>query len=148
MNPRRHQNDTKTFAELTFAEQAKAMNMNALQFRKQLAAHLRRAEEERQSPREVLNARLNLLQNILGTYADQVKEPTISIQFDESSEPPTPPSAITTEIEDWFMCLQCHVRRSIKEANMNSESMGFICDSCYLSNPPMSHVDSTLDEIN
>jgi hypothetical protein len=87
MNPRRHQNDTKTFAELTFEEQVKAMNMNALQFRKQLKAHLRRADEEGRSRREVLNARLDLLRNILDTYADEVREPAISIQFANDAEP-------------------------------------------------------------
>jgi hypothetical protein len=87
MNPRRHQNDTKTFAELTFEEQVKAMNMNALQFRKQLRAHLRRADEEGRSRRAVLNARLDLLRNILDTYADEVREPAISIQFAKDAEP-------------------------------------------------------------
>jgi hypothetical protein len=87
MNPRRHQNDSKTFAELTFEEQVKAMNMNALQFRKQLQAHLRRAAEEGRSRREVLNARLDLLRNILDAYADEVNEPTISIHFAKDAEP-------------------------------------------------------------
>lgn len=85
MNPRRHQNDTKTFAELTFEEQAKAMNMNALQFRAQLRAHLRRAAKEARPRREVLNTRLNLLRNILDEYADQAKEPMISIKFSKGS---------------------------------------------------------------
>jgi len=44
MNPKRHKDDTKTFEELTFQEQAKTMNMTALQFRKQLKAHLRRPQ--------------------------------------------------------------------------------------------------------
>lgn len=153
MNSRRHQNDTKYFAELTFEEQAKAMNMNALQFRKQLAAHLRRADEEGKSTRDVLKTRLNLLRKILEAYTDQVKEPTISIQFVKGLEPPPPPSdpansdTLATEVEDVFLCSQCHVRRSIREANIGADSLSFICDSCYLSNPPISHVDSTLDEI-
>lgn len=68
MNPRRHKDDTKTFEELTFQEQAKAMNMTALQFRKQLTAHLRRANEEGRPRGEVLTGRLGLLQRILEKY--------------------------------------------------------------------------------
>jgi hypothetical protein len=92
MNPRRHQDDTKTFAELTFEEQAKAMSMRALQFRQELHAHLRRADEEGRVLRDVLNARLNLLRNILAFYADQLKEPTSSVHVRTGSEPHTPPS--------------------------------------------------------
>lgn len=65
MDPRRHKGDTKTFEELTFQEQAKAMNMTALQFRKQLTAHLRKAAEEGRSTSEVLRTRLQLLERIL-----------------------------------------------------------------------------------
>jgi hypothetical protein len=68
MNQRRHQRDTKTFEQLTFVEQVKAMNMNALQFRKQLEAHLRRADEEGRNRSEVLNTRLDLLRNIISAY--------------------------------------------------------------------------------
>jgi hypothetical protein len=68
VNPRRHKDDTKTFEELTFQEQAKAMNMTALQFRRQLTAHLRRAGEEGRPQAEVLSARLGLLQRILEKY--------------------------------------------------------------------------------
>src|SRR5688572_1201150 len=137
MNPRRHQQDTKTFAELTFEEQVKAMNMNALQFRKQLTAHLRRADEEGRSRLEVLNTRLNLLRNILDEYAEQVKEPTLSVQFKRLT-PFTTPAASEVGADqtvDTFMCSECHVRRSRKEANMSADGMSFICDSCYLANP-------------
>ena len=68
MNPRRHKDDTKTFEELTFQEQSKAMNMTALQFRKQLTAHLRRADKEGRPRAEVLTGRLGLLQRILEKY--------------------------------------------------------------------------------
>jgi hypothetical protein len=68
VKPRRHKGDTKTFEELNFQEQAQAMNMTALQFRKQLAAHLRRANEEGRSPSEVLRSRLQLLERILAEY--------------------------------------------------------------------------------
>lgn len=74
MNPRRHKSDTKTFEELSFQEQAKAMNMTALQFRKQLAAHLRRADEEGRSRGEVLAGRLGLLQRILEKYDGKVRK--------------------------------------------------------------------------
>ena len=70
MQPRRHQNDTKTFEELSFEEQTKAMNMTALQFRKQLTAHLRRANEEGRSEQDVLRKRLKLLKNILDEHQD------------------------------------------------------------------------------
>jgi hypothetical protein len=129
------------------------MSMVALQFRNQLEAHLRRADKEGRSSRDILSTRLTLLRKILESYADQVKEPTISIQFVKNLEPPTPPSdatasdALATEVEDVFMCSQCHVRRSIREENIGADGLSFICDSCYLSNPPISHVDSTLDEI-
>ena len=65
MQSRRHKGDTKTFEELTFQEQAKAMNMTALQFRKQLNAHLRRAEEEDRSRKAVIRSRLGPLKSIL-----------------------------------------------------------------------------------
>lgn len=85
MNSKRHQNGTKTFVQLTFEEQAKAMNMTALQFRKQLHAHLRRADEEGRSRLEVLSTRLNLLRRILDTYAQEIRQPTLSIHFCEGS---------------------------------------------------------------
>ncbi len=68
MNPRRHKGDTKTFEELNFQEQAQAMNMTALQFRKQLTAHLRRADEEGRPRDQVVSARLALLQRIVEEY--------------------------------------------------------------------------------
>ena len=68
MNPRRHKGDTKTFEELSFAEQVKAMNMTALQFRKQLNAHLRRAKAEDRDGDAILDKRLGLLEGILGDF--------------------------------------------------------------------------------
>ncbi len=61
MNPR-HKNDTAEFKDLDFQGQARAMNMTALQFRKQLKAHLRRAGEKRERTLEV---RLGLLRRII-----------------------------------------------------------------------------------
>jgi len=69
MNPRRHKGDTKTFEELTFQEQAKAMNMTALQFRKQLTAHLRRADAEGRASQRIARSRLRLLERILQDFA-------------------------------------------------------------------------------
>jgi len=51
-------------------EQAKTMNMTALQFRKQLEAHLRRASDEGRARDAVLKSRLGLLQRILNHYQD------------------------------------------------------------------------------
>lgn len=67
-NIRRHQNDTKTFEELTFKEQAQAMNISAIRFRRQLDAHLRRANKEGRCEKDVLKGRLGLLEGILRTY--------------------------------------------------------------------------------
>ncbi len=61
---RRHKNDTKAFDELTFREQAQAMNMTALQFRKQLNAHLRQVEDPLKRE-EILDKRLTLLERII-----------------------------------------------------------------------------------
>ncbi len=43
---RRHQDDTKTFEELTFAEQAKAINIRIVGMERSIRAHLRRATQE------------------------------------------------------------------------------------------------------
>jgi hypothetical protein len=69
MNPKRHKGDTKTFEELTFQEQTKTMNMTALQFRKQLTAHLRRAEAEGRASKRIVRTRLRLLESILQDFA-------------------------------------------------------------------------------
>jgi hypothetical protein len=69
LNPKRHKGDTKTFEELTFREQTQAMNMTALQFRKQLVAHLRRANEEGRFRDQIVRRRLKLLERILQDFA-------------------------------------------------------------------------------
>jgi hypothetical protein len=46
------------------------MNMTALQFRKQLAAHLRLADRDGRDRDAVLKSRLGLLQRILDHYQD------------------------------------------------------------------------------
>ena len=76
MVPRRHKGDSKTFEELTFEEQAKAMNMNALQFRKQLRAHLRRAKKEGRDEGDVLRVRLDLLNHILADFP--LQQPSVA----------------------------------------------------------------------
>lgn len=43
---RRHKGDTKTFEELTFAEQSKAINIRLVGLKRSIAAHLRRATSE------------------------------------------------------------------------------------------------------
>lgn len=43
---RRHQNDTKNFDELTFSEQAKAINIRIVGLQRCIVAHERRAEKE------------------------------------------------------------------------------------------------------
>ncbi len=60
-----HKNRTKTFEELTFQEQAKVISMTALQFRKQLRAHLKRAKEEQRDVKQIREARLDLLRRIV-----------------------------------------------------------------------------------
>ena len=43
---RRHQNDTKTFEELTFAEQAKAINIKVVWFLDATRNHIRKCAQE------------------------------------------------------------------------------------------------------
>jgi hypothetical protein len=66
---------------LTYNEQVLAMNMTALQFRKQLAAHLRRAQQEDREVEDVLRVRLGLLRKILDDFPEQ----RISIQFSKAT---------------------------------------------------------------
>jgi hypothetical protein len=79
MNSRRHKTATKSFEELTFKEQNHAMNRNALEFRKQLTAHVRKAKEEGHCTQKVLTGRLRLLDRIFGHYAHEIDKPAISV---------------------------------------------------------------------
>jgi hypothetical protein len=79
LNARRHKTVTKTFEELTFKEQNHAMNRNALEFRKQLTAHVRKAKAEGRCTKEVLTGRLRLLDRIFGHYANEIEKPGISV---------------------------------------------------------------------
>jgi hypothetical protein len=62
---------------MTFKEQNHAMNRNALQFRRQLAIHLRTAKAHGRSPKEVLNGRVRLLGHIFKNHAKEI-ETTVS----------------------------------------------------------------------
>lgn len=65
-SPRRHQGDTKTFEELTFAEQAKSINIHDVGLEHSIRAHLRRANRERRDVTQVGNKCKNQLRRLLG----------------------------------------------------------------------------------
>ena len=73
LNVRRHKIVTKSFEDLTFKEQNQAMNRNALQFRKQLNAHVRKAKAEGHCEKEVVKGRIRLLNRILGHHAAELQ---------------------------------------------------------------------------
>jgi hypothetical protein len=78
LSSRRHHTVKKSFEELTFEEQNHAMNRNALQFRRQLTAHVRKAKAEGHCTKELLNSRLRLLDRIFGHYAKELEAPATS----------------------------------------------------------------------
>jgi len=51
-----HQNRTKTFEELTFAEQAKSINAQIVVLQRSIRAHVRRAMKE-QRPKQITEAK-------------------------------------------------------------------------------------------
>ncbi len=65
LNQRRHQGDTKTFEELTFAEQAKAINIRLVVLERSVRAHLRRAASEGRSLNRVRQKCTNQVQRLL-----------------------------------------------------------------------------------
>jgi hypothetical protein len=77
-NLKRHKTATKSFEELSFKEQNHAMNRNALEFRSQLNAHVRRAKAEGHCTKTVLKGRLRLLDRIFGHYAHEIETPAVS----------------------------------------------------------------------
>jgi hypothetical protein len=79
MNSRHHKTATKTFEELTFREQNHAMNRNALEFRRQLRAHMRKAKAEGHCTQKVLKGRLRLLDRVFGHYAHEIEKPAITV---------------------------------------------------------------------
>ena len=77
MNTKRHKTATKSFDELTFREQNLAMNRSAVEFRKQLTAHVRKAKAEGHCTKEVLKGRIRLLDRIFGHYAHEIETPAV-----------------------------------------------------------------------
>ena len=64
---------------MTFKEQNQAMNRNALQFRRQLMLHLRKAKADGQCTKEVLNSRVRLLGRVFGNYSKEIEAPALSL---------------------------------------------------------------------
>jgi len=79
MNSRRHKTVSKIFEEMTFGEQNHAMNRHALQFRRQLAIHLRTAKAHGYSPKEVLNGRVRLLKRLFDNHAREIETSASSV---------------------------------------------------------------------
>lgn len=73
MNSIRHKNVSKNFEDMTFREQNHAMNRTALQFRRQLIIHLRRAKADGRSTKEVLNGRARLLGRLFENHAKEIE---------------------------------------------------------------------------
>ena len=64
--PRRHEDDTKTFDELTFAEQAKSINAQIVELQRSIAPHLRRADNEGRNVGRVHEKCISQLRRLLG----------------------------------------------------------------------------------
>ncbi len=54
MGKRRHKNDTKTFEELSYAEQAKSISAQLVVLQRSIRAHTRRSEEENRNSEETM----------------------------------------------------------------------------------------------
>ena len=78
LNSSKHKHVTKKFEDMTFQEQNHAMNRNALQFRRQLILHLRKAEADGQCTKEVLNRRIRLLGRIFEHHSRKLETPAMS----------------------------------------------------------------------
>jgi hypothetical protein len=65
LTTRRHKTVSKSFEDMTFKEQNHAMNRNALQFRRQLIIHLRKAKADGHCTKTVLASRARLLGRVL-----------------------------------------------------------------------------------
>lgn len=63
---RRHQGDAKTFEELTFAEQAKAINIRVVGLQRSVRAHLRRAKAEGRDVDKIREKRVEQVRRLLG----------------------------------------------------------------------------------
>ena len=66
MGKRRHKEDTRTFEELTFAEQAKSIQGQLMVLQRAIRAHVRRAEEEGREPDEVRITCLGQIARLMG----------------------------------------------------------------------------------
>jgi hypothetical protein len=62
---RRHQGDTKNFEELTYSEQAKAINIRVVGLQRCMAAHKRRAAKENRDVNMVSTKCKNQIQRLL-----------------------------------------------------------------------------------
>ena len=62
----RHKNDTKTFEELSYAEQAKSISAQLNVLQKAIRAHTRRAEEEGKRPEETMLTCIAQVARMLG----------------------------------------------------------------------------------
>jgi hypothetical protein len=79
MTSRRHKTVSKSFEDMTFKEQNHAMNRTALQFRRQLAIHLRAAKAHGRSPKDVLNGRVRLLKRLFESHAREIETSASSV---------------------------------------------------------------------
>ena len=79
LNSKRHKTASKSFEEMTFREQNYALNHNALQFRRQLAIHLRAAKAHGHSPKDVLNVRVRLLKRLFDRHAKEIETTAVSV---------------------------------------------------------------------
>ena len=66
MAKRRHKEDTRTFEELTFAEQAKSIQGQIMVLQRAIRAHVRRAEEEGREPDKVRITCLGQISRLMG----------------------------------------------------------------------------------
>jgi hypothetical protein len=74
LNSRRHKTVVaKNFEDMSFPEQRRAMNRNALQFRRQLMIHLHRAKSEGHCTKTVLNSRIRLLGRLFDKHASEIE---------------------------------------------------------------------------
>jgi hypothetical protein len=64
---------------MSFKEQNHAMNRTALQFRRQLAIHLRAAKSHGRCPKEVLNGRVRLLGRLFESHAREIETSASSV---------------------------------------------------------------------
>jgi hypothetical protein len=85
---RRHQNDTKTFEELTFAEQAKAINIKVVWFLLATRNHIQKCIQEHGVRRAA---------NIPGKVAQQLRSMADQLERLETGAVPTIDCAIVSE---------------------------------------------------